>query len=155
MVHAGNKPKVQVMLESVFDAATEMLTKSDSGLLINAWLIQLDMEIGEVQVYDNREVLLAKNIIFEWAELAGRNPRLYRQALHFIRVSLSALKTRRTFDHPAFLRPFRAVLVDENFTEIEQVFLLEGSDWLTEGRLMKNLDHELQIFSKKIFAELE
>jgi hypothetical protein len=150
-----NKPKVQTILESIFDGAVEKLQKSDSGQVVSAWLVQLDMAAGEVQVYDDREVLLSKNIIFEWAELSAKNPRLFRQAFHFIRVSLAALKTRRTFDSHIFMRPFKVMIVDDNFAEIETVFVLEGSDGLSEGRLMKNLEQDLQNFSKKIFADLE
>jgi hypothetical protein len=150
-----NKPKVQTILESIFDGAVEKMQKSESGQVISAWLVQLDMIAGEVQVYDDREVLLNKNIIFEWAELSGKNPRLFRQAFHFIRVSLAALKTRRTFDSPIFMRPFKVMIVDDNFNEIETVFILEGSEGLSEGRLMKNLEQDLQNFSRKIFADLE
>jgi len=150
-----NKPKVQTILESIFNGAVDKMQKSDSGQLVGAWLVQLDLAAGEVQVYDDREVALDKNIIFEWAEHAGKNPRLYKQALHFIRVSLAALKTRKTFDNPIFMRPFKVMIVDDNFNEIETVFTLEGSEGLSEGRLMKNLEQDLQNFSKKIFAGLE
>ena len=149
------KPKVQMLLEAVFKEATEKLLKSDSGQLLSAWLVQFDMMTGEIQVYDDREVLLEKNIIYEWAEQAGRNPRLYKQAVHFTRVALAALKTQKYFDNPIFLRPFKVLIVDDTFTEMEAVFVLEGMEGFTEGRLMKNLEHELQNFSKKIFAELE
>ena len=151
-----DKPKVQMILESVFSAAIEKLTRFDSGQAISALYIQLDLATGEIQVYDDREALLEKNIIFEWAEQAERNPRLYNQAVHFIRVSLYALRTRRIFDNPIFMLPFKVMIVDDNFNEMETVFSIEGADVFVEGgRLMKNLEQELQIFSKKIFADLE
>ena len=150
-----DKPKVQTVLESIFTEAIGTLMRADNGQLINAWFVQLDMVAGEVQVYDEHEALLEKNIVYEWAEQAGKNPRLYRQALHFIRVALAALKTRRIFENPIFMRPFKVLIVDDNFNELETVFSLEGSDGLSEGRLMKNLEQELQNFSRKIFVELE
>jgi len=149
-----DKPKVQVILEAIFSGAVDKLLKADSGQLISALQVQLDMAAGEVQVYDDHEILLEKNIIFEWAEQAARNPRLYKQAVHFIRVSLAALKSRRIFDNPLFMLPFKVMIVDDNFNELETVFTIEGAEAFVEGgRLMKNLEQELQFFSKKIFAD--
>ena len=149
-----DKPKVQVILEAVFSNAIDKLMKADSGQVISALYVQLDMGIGEVLVYDDREILLEKNVIFEWAEQAAQNPRIYRQAIHFIRVSLASLRTRRVFDNPLFMLPFKITIVDDNFNEIETVFAIDGVDGFSEsGRLMKNYEQELQLFYKKIFAE--
>ena len=147
------KPKVQVILEAVFEHAVEKLSNSDSGRLIGALLVQLDMSAGEVQVYDDREVLLEKNIIFDWAERTEKGTRLYKQAIHFTRVVLAALKSRKIFEHPIFARPFKVSITDDSFNEIETVFTLESAEGLSEGRLMKNLEQELQNFSKKLFAD--
>ena len=149
------KPKVQLILESVFINAAEKLSKSDSGRLLGALHVQLDISAGEVQVYDDREVLIEKNIIFDWAERAEKGARLYRQAVHFIRVALAALKARKIFDSPVFERPFKVILVDDNFNETETVLALEAPEYQYEGRLMKNLEQELQNFSKKLFGDSE
>ena len=149
------KPKAHSIIESVFNEAINKLMKSDSGQPVGALLVQLDFATGEVHLYDDNENLIEKNMIFEWAEQHERNPRLYRQALHYIRVVLAALKTRKVFDNPIFVRPFKVMVVDDMFNEIETAFTLEGSEGLSEGRLMKNLEQDLQIFYKKIFANLE
>ena len=148
------KPKVQTILEAIFSGAIEKLSKVNSGQLIGVLYVQLDMEVGEASVYDEQENLLEKNTIFDWIERSEKGVRLYKQAVHFTRVSLAALKTRKLFDNPMFMRPFKVVQVDDNFNEIETIFLLEGSDGLSEGRLLKNLEQDLQNFSKKIFASL-
>jgi hypothetical protein len=150
----NGKPKVQSILESIFTGAIDTLIKADSGHLVEALYVQLDLTAGEIQVYDDREVLLEKNIIFEWAELAGKNVRIYKQAVHFIRVALAAIRSRKIFDNPVFMRPFRVSIVDDDMNELETVFTIEGSDGVAEGRLLKNLEQELQIFSQKIFADL-
>jgi len=155
MLTGKEKPKVQTLLEAIFTNAFAKLATSNGGQLVWSLHVQLDMEAGEALVYDEHENLLEKNIIYDWVERAEKGMRLYKQAVHFIRVSLAALKTRKVFDNPMFMRPFKVVLVDDNFNEIETLFALEGSDGLSEGRLMKNLEQDLQNFSKKIFAELE
>ena len=144
-----NKPKAQAVLEAVFTGAVDKLLKADNGQLTGALFVQLDMMTGEVLVYDDRETLLEKNIIFEWAEHPEKN----RQAVHFTRVALAALKTRRIFDNPIFSRPFKALITDDSFNEIETVLALESAEGVSEGRLMKNLDQDLQIFFKKLFVD--
>ena len=149
-----SKPKLQTIFENVFTGAIDELLRSHNGQLVNALLVQLDMETGELLVYDNNESLLEKNMIYDWAEQSAKNPRLYRQAVHFMRVALSALKARKLFDNSKFARPFKVLIVDEMLNEIETVFTLEGADGLSEGKLMKHLEQDLQIFYKKIFANL-
>ena len=155
MIVGKEKPKVQTLLEAIFTEAIGKLSDTTGGQLVWSLHVQLDMDAGEALVHDERENLLAKNIIYDWVERAEKGIRLYKQAVHFLRVSLAALKTRRVFDNPMFMRPFKVLLVDDNFNEIETLFSIEGSDMLSEGRLMKNLEQDLQNFSKKIFAELE
>ena len=149
-----SKPKLQIILESVFNGAIDKLTKQD-GQLVGALLVQLDITTGEVHVYDNNEILLEKNIIYEWVEQPEKSARFYRQALHYMRVVLAALKLQKAFDNPVFMRPLKVMIVDDIFNEIEMVFTLEATDSLSEGRLMKNLDQELQNFYVKIFGSME
>jgi hypothetical protein len=148
-----DKPKVQLLLEAVFVGAVDKLLRADSGQVISAFHVQLDMATGEIAVYDDREVLLEKTIIFEWAEQSAKNPRLVKQAVHFIRVALQALRARKIFDNQIFDNPFSVILVDDIFNEIETVYTYESADEFSEGRLMKNLEQDLKIFSKKIFAD--
>lgn len=149
------KPKVQSILESVFVNAAEKLSTADAGRFISELYVQLDLSIGEIQVYDDQEVLLEKNIIFDWAERSERGVRSYKQPVHFIRMALAGLKTQKFFEKPEFMRPFTVSLVDENFNKIETIFTLEDVDaYVYEGRIMKNLEQELQIFSRKLFADV-
>jgi len=147
------KPKVQTIIEAVFAGAVDKLVKANCGQLIEALYVYLDMKTGEILVYDENENLLEKNIIFEWAERAEKGVRLYKQAVHFVRVVLASLKGRKIFDNPVFMRPFKVSVVDDGFNEIENVLTLEGADVIVEGRLMKNLEQDLKNFYAKIFAE--
>ncbi|MDR1116442.1 MAG: hypothetical protein LBL33_09940 [Tannerella sp.] len=159
------KSKVQVILESVFVSAIDKLIKADAGHLIGFLYVQLDTASGEIQVYDDRETLLEKNIIFDWAdqgavggseeEQAEKGAHSYKQQVNSIRAVLAGLKARKIFDNPVFMRPLKVSLVDDDFCEIEQIFVLGSEDSFMEGRLMKNLEQELQNFSKKLFADME
>ena len=150
------KPKVQSILESVFVNAIDKLSIASVGQLVSELHVQLDLTVGEIQVYDDQEILLEKNIIFDWANRAENNGvRSYKQHLHFIRIALAGLRSRKVFDNPVFMRPLSILLVDDNFNEIETIFTLDDTDAVLEGRLMKNLEQDLQNFSKKLFADME
>ena len=149
------KPKVQSILESVFVNAVDTLTKADAGRLVGELYVQLDLLSGEIQVYNDQEILLEKNIIFDWANRVENGVRSYKQPIHFIRVVLAGLKSRKLFDDPVFMRPLSILYVDDNFNEIETIFTLDDADAVPEGRLMKNLEQDLQNFSRKLFADME
>ncbi len=153
-----NKPRVISILESVFVNAAEKLETKDAGRAINAFCVQVDMTNGEIQIYDDREVLLEKNIIFDWAEQSpgreGNARRGKRPPEASIRTALAGLKGRRFFEKPLFMRPFRVVLTDEVFNEMETLFTLKEHEASSRGEwVMKNLDKELKAFSKKLFAD--
>ena len=149
------KPKVQSILESVFINSVDKLSKTDRGCLVNEIHVQLDLSAGEIQVYDDQEILLEKNIIFDWTNRAENGIRSYKQPIHFIRVALAGLRSRKLFDNPVFMRPFNILYVDDNFNEIETIFTMDDADAISEGRLMKNMEQDLQNFSRKLFADME
>jgi len=149
------KPKVQSILESVFINAIDKLSKADAGRLIGELYVQLDLLVGEIQVYDDQEILLEKNIIFDWANRSENGVRSYKQPIHSIRIALAGLKSKKIFDSPVLMRPFAILYVDENFNEIETVYTLDDTDAVPEGRLMKNMEQDLQNFSRKLFADME
>jgi len=149
------KPKAQSILESIIADAVDKLIAADPGCLIGQLNIQLDMPTGEIQIYDAQEILIEKNIIFDWAERSDKGVRSVKQALYTIRGALVGLKFARFFDNPVFIRPFKVSLVDDNFEEIETIFTLEEPEFFNEGRLMKNLEQDLQNFSRKLFADIE
>ncbi|MDR0700259.1 MAG: hypothetical protein LBG28_13750 [Tannerella sp.] len=149
------KSKVQTILEAVFVNAVDKLVKANVGRPVDHLYIQLDVISGEIQVYDDRETLLDKNIIFDWADHSETTARSYKPQVNSIRAVLVGLKSGRFFDNPVFMRPFSVSLVDDNFCEIEKIFTLGSEDTFLEGRLMKNLEQELQNFSRKLFADVE
>ncbi|MDR2776126.1 MAG: hypothetical protein LBC19_15600 [Tannerella sp.] len=149
------KSKVQVILEAVFVDAADKLVKANAGRPVDGLYIQLDSDSGEIQVYDDRETLLEKNIIFDWMDHSEKAARSYKPQVNVIRAVLVGLKSGKFFDNPVFMRPFSISLVDDDFCEIEKIFTIGSEDTFLEGRLMKNLEQELQNFSRKLFADIE
>jgi hypothetical protein len=150
------KSKMQALLESVFVNAVDKLVEASAGRLIGDLYVQVDMTSGEIQIYDDQETLLEKNIIFDWADHSEEEAvRSYKQPVETVRAVLTGLKSKNLFDKPVFMRPLNISLVDDGFCEIEKIFTLGSEDAFLEGRLMKNLEQELQTFSRKLFADIE
>lgn len=147
---------MQNILETVFVNAVDRLIRTNVGRPVGNLYIQLDVTSGEIQVYDDREALLEKNIIFDWADHPEKAAmRSYKPQVNSIRAVLAGLKSGKLFDSPVFMRPLSISLVDDDFCEIEKIFTIGAEDLVPEGRLMKNLEQDLQNFSRKLFADIE
>ncbi|MDR2473895.1 MAG: hypothetical protein LBD53_10135 [Tannerella sp.] len=149
------KSKSQQIIENMFINAISKATEGNNGAVINELHVQIDPVAGELQVYDGKETLLEKNIIFEWAERYERGADPMPMAVHTVGVSLAALRKREVFDNPCIGRPFSVFIVDDNFSKTSTALALDGSEAIVSegGRLMKNLDHELKVFFKDIFKD--
>jgi hypothetical protein len=153
MSEMKDKPRVQNVLETLFGNAVETLMKGSAGGAVSALHVQVDLLTGELQIYDGNETLLEKNVVFEWAE-SDKALRSYRQAAHYLGQAIASLKNKRFFDNDIFELPLKILLVDENFNEIEHVLTVEDPEMtISDGRLLKNFEHDLQDFYKKLFAD--
>ncbi|MDR2384266.1 MAG: hypothetical protein LBD80_01195 [Tannerella sp.] len=146
-----NRPRTQNVLEALFMSAMNKL--ENVGKQLNVLKVQLDLNIGEVQLYDDRETLLEKNIIFDWTNLPVKDLHQCKQQTNSIRVALIDLKRRNFFENPVIIKPFSVIFADDNFVEIEKIFTLADNEYVSEGRLMKNMEQDLQNFYKKLFAD--
>jgi hypothetical protein len=149
------KPKIQTILEAVFGKAVDNLTNASAGRPVGELHVQIDLISGEIQVYDDHEVLLEKYVIFDWANRHEKGARAYGQPVHFIRAALAGLKSEKKFENPVFTHPLGVLLVDDNFNKIETIYVIPETETFSEGRLLKNLEQDLQNFSKKLFADTE
>jgi hypothetical protein len=151
--NSQSKSRAQNVLEVLFTDAVGKL--EIAGRQVNCLKVQLDLNIGEVQLYDDGETLLEKNIIFDWANRPVKDLHQARQQTNAIRGALIDLKRKNFFDSPVIARPFAVSFTDDNFVEIEKIFTLNDEEYVSEGRLMKNIEQDLQNFYKKLFADVE
>jgi hypothetical protein len=151
----NNKPKTQAVLEELFTKAINTLVNDATGRSIEQIKVQIDVNSGELQIYDDRETPVEKNIIFEWANRPEKDATSTKRQVGAIRAALVELKRKKIFEDPLITRPFNVFLTDENFLETEKIFTLEDSEFVYEGRLMPNLERELNTFYKQLFADVE
>lgn len=148
-------PKVQVVVESAFWAAADRLVKGDGASVTSCLFVQLDAEAGEVQIFDERERLLKKKVIFDWADAKNKDASFTKKKIAMIRSAVVKAASEGAFGHANFAQPFAVRLTDENFQVLEVLYAVGDTVASDEGPLLKNLDRELDDFYKKLFSNVE
>ncbi|MFC2452536.1 MAG: hypothetical protein ACFNUG_07165 [Tannerella forsythia] len=145
--------KVQSVIESLFLSVVERLTKDHALRVINSLGVQLDLEAGEIQIFDEQERLLRKKVIFDWADSKNKDEAFTPQKIAIIRSAINKVAGEGAFEHSNFMKPFVIRLTNEDFSTIEALYSVE--DTPGEGDLLKSLDRELKDFYRKLFSDVE
>ena len=145
--------KVQPVIESLFLSVVERLTKDHEVCVINSLEVQLDIETGEIQIFDEQERLLKKKVIFDWADAKNKDEAFTPQKIAMIRSAINKVAEADVFEHANFMKPFVIHLTNENFSVLKVLYSME--DTAEEVDLMKSLDRELKDFYKKLFSDVE
>ena len=149
-------PKIKSVLKSLFQVSIDKLVREDPSAAISNLYIQLDAEAGEVQIYDERERLLHKKVIFDWIGADSKDKNFISKALSVLRSVVEMLISEGGFNHPLFMRPFSVRLADEEFKILVDVYTMADDDLLPDDDLlMKDLDKELDDFLKKLLSDVE
>lgn len=151
----ANTAKVQSLIENTFMSAIEKLTHDDSGNFVNDLYVQADPESGELQIYDDREQLLDKVVIFDWIDSSQEEKAFNKQAAASIKAVLTILSTKKVFDAPCFLKPFSISLTNEDFVEIEELLFIDDDMLRLDDPLLKDLDKDLDNFLAKLLSDVE
>ena len=146
-------PKVQSVIESLFLSVVERLTKDHAVRVINSLGVQLDIEAGEIQIFDEQEHLLRKKVIFDWADAKNKDEAFTPQKIAMIRSAINKVAGEGVFEHANFMRPFVIHLTNEDFNVLEVLYSME--DTTEKVDLLKSLDRELKDFYKKLFSDVE
>lgn len=149
-------PKIKSVLKSLFQVSVDKLVREDPSSSIHNLYIQFESEAGEVQVYDERERLLHKKVIFDWigADLKDRN--FISKVLSVFKYVIEMLASEGAFNHSLFVRPFSIRLADEEFKILVDVYTIgEDESSYDDDLLMKDLDKDLDDFLKKLLSDVE
>jgi len=149
-------PKIKSVLKSLFSVSVEKLIKDiATPSSVNNLYVQFDPESGEVQVYDEREHLLHKKVIFDWVGISSKEIDFMPRILAVLKQVVGMLVSEGLFEQPLFVKPFSICLTDEEFKPQEEIYVLEDESSLHEDELMKGLDKDLDDFLKKLLSDVE
>ena len=149
-------PKIKSVLKSLFSVSIEKLIKDiTTPSSISNLYVQFDPEAGEVQIYDEREHLLHKKVIFDWVGIGSKNIDYMPRILAVLKQVVEGLVSDGLFEHQLFMKPFSVCLTDEEFKPVEEIYILDDDSSLQEDELMKGLDKELDDFFKNLLSDVE
>lgn len=147
--------KVQAVIESVFTKVLDRLQKDNGIALISDLHVQIDRESGELSLYDDRGSLLEKIVIFDWINSKQPEELFIKHASSLIKAALSSLVSKDAFNIPCLLKPFSVNLVDEEFTDQEELLFLDDELLRIDDPLLKDIDAELDDFLAKLLSDVE
>lgn len=152
---SANNAKVQSIIEAAFLSAIEKLTKDENGSLISDLFVQADAESGELQIFDENEKLIEKNVIFDWVNSPDNENAFNKKVAASVKAVLTILSTKNIFDHPRFLKPLSISLTDEDFVVIEELLFLDDDMLRLDDPLLKDLDADLDKFLAQLLSDIK
>lgn len=151
----ANMVKVQVLIEHAFTEALEKLAKDEHGELVSDFYVQVDAETGELQIYDDTEKLINKEVIYDWVNSPEEEEEFNKKVAATIKAVLTVLSTKKAFDLPRLVKPFSISLTDEDFVQIEELLFIDDDMLLLDDPLLKDLDADLDKFLADLLADVE
>lgn len=151
---SANNAKVQSVLEATFTSAVGKLTVDDASGFHSDMYVQVDSESGELQIYDEKEQLLDKVVIFDWVGFTDEG-QLRKKVVSALKPVLALLASKNVFDAPQIAKPFSVSLTDEDFTVTEELLFLDDDLLRADDPLLKDLDAELDDFLAKLLSDVE
>lgn len=152
---SANNAKVQSIIETAFMSAIEKLTKDENGSLISDLFVQADSESGELQIFDENEKVIEKNVIFDWVNNPDNEDVFNKKVSASVKAVLTILSTKNIFDHPRFLKPLSVSLTDEDFVVIEELLFLDDEMLRLDDPLLKDLDEDLDKFLAQLLSDIK
>lgn len=148
-----NSGKIQSIIENTFVSALEEVTKEGVGT-INDLYVQVDLETGELQIYDDNETLLGKVVIYDWMNKSEQAETFNKHVIATLKAVLTILSTKGMFADEHFMKPLSVSLTDESFVVIEELLFLDNELFRLDDPLLKDLDSELDQFLKDLLSDL-
>lgn len=152
---SANNAKVQSIIEASFTSAIEKLTNDENSNYLSDLYVQVDQESGELQIFDEEERLIEKNVIFDWVNNTEKEDVFNKRVAASIKAVLTILSTKNAFDHPRFMKPFSVSMTDEDFVVIEELLFLDDDLLRLDDPFLKDLDKELKDFLDKLLPDMK
>lgn len=151
----ANSAKVQSVIETALTSAIGKLTGNESSNFVSDLYIQADSESGELQIYDEEEMLIEKIVIFDWVNNSEEEDEFNKRVAASVKAVLTILSAKGLFEHPRFMKPLSISLTDEDFVEIEELLFLDDDMFRLDDPLLKDLDAELDDFLNKLLSDVK
>lgn len=150
-----NNAKIQAVIETTFNSAINKIVNNEAGNCYSDLFVQVDLETGELQIYDEDENLIEKTIIFDWVNKSSESDLIDEEIVATLRAALATLVSGNIFETPCIMKPFSISLTDEEFTVEEELLFLDDEHARVDDPLLKDLDEDLDNFLNKLLSDTE
>ncbi len=150
-----NNIKTQAIVESVFSSAIHKLDMQESGNCYHDLYVQVDMESGEILIYDEEERLLEKVVVFDWVDKSESDEAFRSEVTATLKAALSLLVSKKMFEKPCFMQPFSVSLTGDDFSVIEELLFVDDDNLRIDDPLLKDLDADLDNFLTQLLSDVK
>ena len=133
------------------DRAIDKISGSYSDEEITDFYIHFDIETNELTMVDDNDVRLSKATLVSEDEESDMES-LKSSIKENLRKSLNELNASHTFDDFNIFRPFSFVYEDDD--TMEDILIVDSSNFIIGEELMKDLDKDLDSFLEKLLNEV-
>ena len=147
--------KIRLVLEKAFYDAVNKL-KSDHPTVVLADLqVQMSPVKRTLSFCDDKIGVLKSIYLEEELPNAETLEFFYANAPRFFKEVAVNCRNRKLFNEIEVMTPFSLIVTDDEGNTILNYLLLNGDRIVTEEKLMKDLDKDLDLFLKNLLADLE
>lgn len=138
----------------------ELLLEAIAKVKNNGMVSLSDLYIGvsfddlSLSVYDDDEGLLAQKNMDDWAILKEDPESFDDKVANVLKKVLHDKEVSNALESLDVIRPFSVILVNDEFEQKEELFLLDDQNIVLEDEFLKNIDKELDEFLEKLLADV-
>ena len=111
--------------------------------------ILVKQDSGEIRVLDDDDNEITRCVVEEWIDTTGEH--FYTDIQPLLQTCIH--KLREPIEAMHILRPFSFVLVDEEHTNIAELYLVDDDTLIIDHNLMEGLAEDLDEFWNRLAAE--
>ena len=132
------------------DRAIDKITGNYSDEEITDFYIHFDPETNELTMVDDNDFRLSKATLVSEDEESDTED-MQSSIKSILRSELSTLNSNKAFDNFNIFRPFSFVYEDED--TMEDILIVDNSNFIIGDELMKNLDEDLDTFFEQLMKD--
>ena len=143
-------PELSAQMAQLVKEAISHIKNVEEEEIITDFHITGNVDSGDVDIFDDNDILLAHTTIEGCEELDEDD------FMHFLAIvlkeELHKLSTQKAFDSLNLFRPYSFVLVDSMHETLEELFVVDDDTVIVTSKLMEGLDKDLDDFIRDLLS---
>lgn len=137
------------LVVSCIQKALDKYVSGNGNQVITDIHMQVDMESGQLVIFDDDDAVLAEQLIPEWESANPEN--FYADAEIALKRALNQLREEGTLETVKILKPYSFVLEDSTKETVAELLMMDDEETLfLNDEFLKGLDEELNTFLKDL-----